>query len=215
MRRSRGEFDESSFNLSECDIATTKLINRDVLHFLQSIVNDWNHDLDDCHHAPQFGARQTTRVDGSMVNSVVIPTAIKPNQFQRHYEKLPRNMKKHVDKNVQIKKSMSCNCTTTTHQINDSFSWCRYAKTTPRQQKHSSSVLCNTSLFCSSGFNKECNIKGCPKVNKCRQRKFKKCHQGEQNLIYLTNWPFVHPPNATNSTKMLIAKPFDGEQQSQ
>ena len=60
VRRSRGEFDESSFNLSECDVATTKSINRDVFHFLQSIVNDWNHDLDDRHHAPQFGARQTT-----------------------------------------------------------------------------------------------------------------------------------------------------------
>ena len=115
VRRSRGEFDESSFNLSECDVATTKSINRDVFRFLQSIVNDWNHDLDDRHHAPQFGAHQTTRVDGSMVNSVMIPTALKPNQFQRHYEKLLRNVKKHVDKNVKIKKSVSCNCTTTTH----------------------------------------------------------------------------------------------------
>ena len=60
LRRSRGEFDELSFNLSECDVATTKSINRDVFRFLQSIVNDWNHDLDDCHHAPQFRARQTT-----------------------------------------------------------------------------------------------------------------------------------------------------------
>ena len=51
VRRSSGEFDES-FNLNECDLATTKLINRDVFHFLQSIVNDWNHDLDDCHHMP-------------------------------------------------------------------------------------------------------------------------------------------------------------------
>ena len=80
-------------------------------------------------------------------------------------------------------------------------------------------VLCTTSLFCSSGFNKECNTKGCPKVNKCRQRKFKKCQRGEQNLIYLTNWPFVHLPSAmTNSTKMLIIKPpppFDDEQQQQ
>ena len=83
-------------------------------------------------------------------------------------------------------------------------------------------VLRNTSLFCSSGFDKECNTKGCPKVNKCRQRKFKKCQRGEQNLIYLTNWPFVHPPSATtNSTKMLIIKPppppplFDDEQQRQ
>ena len=59
VRRSRGEFDES-FNLSECDLATTKSINRDVFRFLQSIVNDWNHDLDDRHHAPQFDARQTT-----------------------------------------------------------------------------------------------------------------------------------------------------------
>ena len=89
------------------------------------------------------------------------------------------------------------------------------------QDNNNDLVLCNMSLFCSSGFDKECNTKGCPKVNKCRQRKFKKCHQqgGEQNLIYLTNWPFVHPPNATttNSTKMLITKPppFDGEQQSQ
>ena len=81
-------------------------------------------------------------------------------------------------------------------------------------------VLCNTSLFCSSGFDKECNTKGCPKVNKCQQRKFKKqqsCQQGEQNLIYLTNWPFVHPANATNlnSTKMLIIKlpPFDDQTQ--
>ena len=32
VRRSRGEFDES-FNLSECDLATTKLINRDVFIF--------------------------------------------------------------------------------------------------------------------------------------------------------------------------------------
>ena len=119
-RRSHGEFDES-FNLSECDVATMKLINRDVFHFIQSIVNGWNHDLDDCHHVPQFGAHQTTRVDGFMVNSVVIPTAVKPNQFQRHYEKLLRNMKKHVDKNVKIKKSVWCNCTTTTHRINDSF----------------------------------------------------------------------------------------------
>ena len=58
MRRSHGEFDES-FNLSECDLATTKSINRDVFR-LQSIVNDWNHDLDDPHRMPQFGARQTT-----------------------------------------------------------------------------------------------------------------------------------------------------------
>ena len=115
VRRSRGEFDESSFNLSECDIATMKSINRDVFHFLQSIVNDWNHDLDDCHHAPQFGARQTTRVDRSVVNLVVIPTAVKPNQFQCHYEKLLRNVKKHVNKNVKIKKYVSCNCTTTMH----------------------------------------------------------------------------------------------------
>ena len=115
------------------------LINRDVFRFLQSIVNDWNHDLDDRHHVPQFGTRQTTRVDGSVVNSVVIPAAIKPNQFQHHYEKLLRNVKKHVNKNVKIKKSVSCNCTTTMHRINDSFSWCPYAETTPRQQKHSSS----------------------------------------------------------------------------
>ena len=60
VRRSRGEFDESSFNLSECDVATTKSINRDIFRFLQSIVNDWNHDLDDRHHAPQFGTCQTT-----------------------------------------------------------------------------------------------------------------------------------------------------------
>ena len=51
MRRSHSEFDELSFNLSECDVATMKSINRDVFHFLQSIVNDWNHDLDDRHHA--------------------------------------------------------------------------------------------------------------------------------------------------------------------
>ena len=76
VRRSHGEFDESSFNLSECDVTTMKSINRDVFRFLQSIVNDWNHDLDDRHHAPQFGTRQTARVDGSVVNSVVIPTAI-------------------------------------------------------------------------------------------------------------------------------------------
>ena len=60
VRRSHGELDESSFNLGECDIATTKSINRDVFRFLQSIVNDWNHDLDDRHYTPQFGARQTT-----------------------------------------------------------------------------------------------------------------------------------------------------------
>ena len=93
MRRSRGEFDES-FNLSECNLATMKSINKDVSHFLQSIVNDWNHNLDDHHHMAQFGAHQTTRIDGSVVNSVVIPTAIKTNQFQRHYEKLLRNVKK-------------------------------------------------------------------------------------------------------------------------
>ena len=121
VRRSHGEFDESFHNLSECDLATTKSINKDVFHFLQSIVNDWNHDLDDHHHVPQFGARQTTRIGGFVVNSVVIPTAVKTNQFQCHYEKLLRNVKKHVDKNVKIKKSMSCNCTTTMHQINDSF----------------------------------------------------------------------------------------------
>ena len=120
VRRSRGEFDEL-FNLSECDLETMKSINRDVFHFLQSIVNDWNHNLDDRHHAPQFGAHQTARIDGSVVNSFVIPTAVKPNQFQHHYEKLLRNVKKHVHKNIKIKKSVSCNCTTTTHRINDSF----------------------------------------------------------------------------------------------
>ena len=103
-------------------------------HFLQSIVNDWNHDLEDRHHAPQFGARQTTRVNGSVTNSVVIPTAVKPNQFQRHYEKLLRNVKKHIEKNIKIKKSVSCNCTTTMHGINDSFSWCPYAEKTPQQK---------------------------------------------------------------------------------
>ena len=39
-------------------------------------------------------------------------------------------------------------------------------------QDNNDLVLCNTSLFCSSGFDKECNTKGCPKVNKCWQRKF-------------------------------------------
>ena len=112
--RSRGEFDES-FNLSECNLATMKSINKDIFHFLQSIVNDWNHDPGDRHHVPQFSARQTTRIDGSVVNSVVIPTTIKTNQFQCHYEKLLRNVKKHVDKNVKIKKSVSCNCTMTMH----------------------------------------------------------------------------------------------------
>ena len=332
MRRSRGESDES-FNLSECDLATMKSINKDVFHFLQSIVNNWNHDLDDCHHVPQFGACQTTRIDGSVVNSVVIPTAVKTSQFQCHYEKLLRNIKKHVDKNIKIKKSMLCNCTTTTHRINDSFflvsicqgnsmtkkfiikwfidccmtmtnptlccdndttpsdyqKWSLYEgchgndsicsdmdncekmlmdawpihcgpciinvpeefsnlelckkcdvliilndKETHNDEQHydgfhmlqdndNDLVLCNMSLFCSSGFDKECNTKGCPKVNKCPQQKFKKqqsCQQGEQNLIYLTNWLFVHPPNTTNylnSTKMLIIKPppplFDDEQQ--
>ena len=252
------------------------------------------------------------------------------NQFQRHYEKLLRNVKKHVDKNVKIKKSMSCNCTTTTHRINDSFflvsiyqgnsmttktfiimwfidccmtmnnepilccampnddyqNWSLYEgchgndsicsdmddcekmlmdawpihcgpciinvpeefsnlelskkcdillilndKETHNNEQHydgfhtlqdndNDLVLCNMSLFCSSGFDKECNTKGCPKVNKCQQRKFKKCQQGEQNSIYLTNWLSVHPPNATNfnsNTKMLNIKPppppFDDEKQ--
>ena len=36
------------------------------------------------------------------------------------------------------------------------------------QDNDNNLVLCNTSLFCSSGFDKECNTKGCPKVNKCR-----------------------------------------------
>ena len=310
VRRSCGEFDES-FNLSECDLATTKSINKDIFHFLQSIVNEWNHDLDDHHHVPQLGARQTTRIDGSVVNLVMIPTAIKTNQFQRHYEKLLRNVKKHVDKNIKINKSVSCNCTMTMHQINDSFflvsicegnsttktfiitwfidycmtmnepnpilccdndampndyqKWSLYEgchgndsicsdmddcekmlldawpihcgpciinvpeefsnlelskkcdvlilnnKETHNEQHYdgfhtlqdndNDLVLCNTSLFCSSGFDKECNTKGCPKVNKCQQRKFKNqqsCQQGEQNLIYLTNWPFVHPSNAMN-----------------
>ena len=120
VRRSHGEFDEL-FNLSECDLATTKSINRDVFRFLQSIVNNWNHDLDDRHHVPQFGTRQTTQINGSVLNLVMIPTTIKPNQFQRHYERLLRNVKKHVNKNVKIKKSVSCNCTPTMHQINDSF----------------------------------------------------------------------------------------------
>ena len=78
------------------------------------------------------------------------------------------------------------------------------------QDNDNNLVLCNTSPFCSSGFDKECNTKGCPKVNKCRQRKFRKCQRGEQNLIYLTNWLFAHLPNATNfnsNTKMLIIKP--------
>ena len=61
-------------------------------------------------------------------------------------------------------------------------------------------------------------------MNKCQQQKFKKCQWGEQNLIYLTNWLFSHPPNVTNfnnsNTKMLIIKPpppppFDDEQQRQ
>ena len=276
MRRSCGEFDES-FNLSECDLATTKSINKDVFHFLQSIVNDWNHDLDNRHQVPQFGACQMTQIDGSVVNSVVIPTAVKTNQFQHHYEKLLRNVKKHVDKNVKIKKSVSCNCTTTMHRINDSFflvSICQGNSTTKTfiliwfidccmtmtnpilccdntpnddyqkwslyegchgndsicsdlddcekmltdawpihcgpciinipeefsnlelskkcdivlilnndnketeqhydgfhtlQDNDNDLVLCNTSLFCNNGFNKECNTKGCPKVNKCQQ----------------------------------------------
>ena len=83
VRRSHGEFDES-FNLSECDLATTKSINKDVFQILQSVANDWNHDLDDSHHVPQFGACQTTRIDGSVVNSVMIPTAVKTSQFQCH-----------------------------------------------------------------------------------------------------------------------------------
>ena len=37
------------------------------------------------------------------------------------------------------------------------------------QDDNNDLVLCNMGLFCSSGFNKECNTKGCPKVNKRQQ----------------------------------------------
>ena len=57
-------------------------------------------------------------------------------------------------------------------------------------------------------------------VSATKIQKQQLCQQGEQNLIYLTNWLFIHLPNVMNqlnSTKMLIIKPppppFDDEQQ--
>ena len=69
IRRLHGEdiVEDELFDFQQCDSNTIKLINKDIFFFLQSLFNESSREQDNQPFAPQFGTRQTTRMDGSIV----------------------------------------------------------------------------------------------------------------------------------------------------
>ena len=57
-------------------------------------------------------------------------------------------------------------------------------------------------IFCSRGYNKNCNHQTCHKIDRKRNRKFKKKRDGiEKDCVFLTKWPFPHAPVLNDELK--------------
>ena len=57
-------------------------------------------------------------------------------------------------------------------------------------------------IFCSRGYNKNCNHPTCHKIDRKRDRKFKKKRDGiEKDCVFLTKWPFPHAPVLNDELK--------------
>ena len=57
-------------------------------------------------------------------------------------------------------------------------------------------------IFCSCGYNKNCNHPTCHKIDCKRNRKFKKKRDGiEKYCVFLMKWPFPHAPVLNNELK--------------
>ena len=57
-------------------------------------------------------------------------------------------------------------------------------------------------IFCSRGYNKNCNHPTCHKIDHKRNRKFKKKRHGiEKDCVFLTKWPFPHAPVLSDELK--------------
>ena len=57
-------------------------------------------------------------------------------------------------------------------------------------------------IFCSRGYNKNCNHPTCHKIDRKRNRKFKKKRDGiEKDCVFLTKWPFPHAPVLNDELK--------------
>ena len=59
--------------------------------------------------------------------------------------------------------------------------------------------LNDTILFCTRGYEFNCPMEHCHKIDKQRNHKFKKStlNNNPKNSLILTNWPFSHPPKMT------------------
>ena len=59
-------------------------------------------------------------------------------------------------------------------------------------------------IFCSSGYNKNCTHRTCHKVDRKRDRKFKKKRDDdgiEKDCVFLMKWPFPHAPVLNDELK--------------
>ena len=57
-------------------------------------------------------------------------------------------------------------------------------------------------IFCSRGYNKNCNHPTCHKIDRKRNRKFKKkCDGIEKDCIFLMKWLFPHAPVLNDELK--------------
>ena len=115
------------FDFEQCDSNTIKLINKDIF-FFQSLFNESSCEQDDQPFAPQFGTRQTTQMDGSIINIVTIPPKVKENHFQHCHAKLLKTMKKHVDENIKDKKKHRATVARTAIKFTTHFFWCHTVK---------------------------------------------------------------------------------------
>ena len=67
------------------------------------------------------------------------------------------------------------------------------------ENEHGEVCLNDTILFCTRGYEFNCPIEHCCKIDKQHNHKFKKSTLNNylKNLLILTNWPFSHPPKTT------------------
>ena len=74
------------------------------------------------------------------------------------------------------------------------------------ENEHGEVCLNDTILFCTQGYEFNCPIEHCCKIDKQRSRKFKKStlNNYQKNSLILTNWPFSHPPKTTAFDKIKL-----------
>ena len=116
----RGKFFDSDplCSSEQVDNETKDCINNECFSFIQSLLSRWNGDTTD-YSSSTFGGRQSVRDDGVVINAVVNAPQVCRSFFQQKWSNLLKRIQKMVEKNIKLKKKLSCACTNNNRPINE------------------------------------------------------------------------------------------------